>query len=201
MSNHRKVIAGMIAAAALAASGSFVYAQTDRAPGQGANQSGGPGANRGEMQRGERGGHEHRGHHGKWSNPRAAVEGHLAALKVELKITPAQENAWQAFAAKTRQRTDAMIARHEQRKPEPQAANLTAPERMAQHTERMKQRIAGMEARTAAVKDLYAVLTPEQKTIADKQFSRGFRHGHHERHGERGGHGGHGERGEHGNKT
>ncbi|MEO7726112.1 MAG: Spy/CpxP family protein refolding chaperone [Burkholderiales bacterium] len=187
MRNNRKVIAGMIAAAALAVSGSLVYAQ-DKAPGQGGYQSGGRGADRGEMRHGPRGGHEHRGHHGKWSNPKAAVEGHLAALKVELKITPAQENAWQAFSTKTRQRTDAMIARHEQRKAQPEATNQTAPERMAQHTERMKQRIAGMEARTAAVKDLYAVLTPEQKAIADKQFSRGSRHG---RHGGRGEHGNH----------
>ena len=166
--NNRKVIAGLITAAALAASGSFVYAQADKAPAQGAN--------RGEMQHGQRGEHKH-GHHGKWSNPKAAVEGHLAALKVELKITPNQETAWQAFATKTRQRTDAMIARHEQRKAQPQATNLAAPERMAQHTERMKQRIAGMEARTAAVKDLYAVLTPEQKVIADKQLARGHKRG------------------------
>src|SRR5882757_6119648 len=144
MNSNRKVIAGLITAAALAASGSFVYAQQDKAPGQGYQ-----GGNRGEMQHGQRGEHKH-GHHGKWSNPKAAVEGHLAALKVELKITPNQETAWQAFATKTRQRTDAMIARHEQRKAQPQqATNLAAPERMAQHTERMKQRIAGMEARTA----------------------------------------------------
>ena len=169
MNKNRNVIAGLITAAALAASSSFVYAQAEKAPA--------PGANRGEMQHGQRGDHR-QGHHGKWSNPKAAVEGHLASLKVELKIPPAQENAWQAFAAKARQQTDARIARHEQRKAKPQAANLSAPEALAQRTERMKQRVAGMEARTAAVKDLYSVLTPEQKALADKHFSRGGRGGH-----------------------
>lgn len=189
MKSNRNVIAGLITAAALVASSSFVYAQSEKAPGQSAG--------RGEMRHGERG--EHGGHHGQWSNPKAAVEGRLAALKVELKIAPNQETAWQAFATKTRQRTDAMIARHEQRKAQPQAAaNLSAPERMAQHTERMKQRIAGMEARTAAVKDLYAVLTPEQKAIADKQFSRRHKHGFR---GHRGGFRGHGEHGEHQQKS
>jgi protein CpxP len=180
MNSNRKVIAGLITVAALAASGSFVYAQQEKGPGQGGG--------RGEMQHGTRGGHMH-GHHGKWSNPKAAVEGHLAALKVELKITPNQETAWQAFANKTRERTDAMIARHAQRTAQaPAATNLTAPERLAQRTERMKQRVAGMEARTVAVKDLYGVLTPEQKAIADKQFSRGGR-GEHGRHGGFRGHG------------
>jgi hypothetical protein len=34
-----------------------------------------------------------------------------------------------------------------------------------------------MEARTAAVTELYAVLSPEQKALADKQFARGHRGG------------------------
>ncbi len=191
MNSNRKVIAGLITAAALAASSSFVYAQTDKGPG--------PGAERGGMQHGPRGGHEGREHHGRWSNPKAAVEGHLAALKVELKITPAQENAWQAFATKARQQADAMIARHEQRKTQPQKTNLPAPEALAQRTERMKQHVASMEARTAAVKELYAVLTPEQKAIADKQFSRGHKHGFRGHHG--GGFRGHGDHGDRGQKS
>ena len=181
MSNNRKLIASLVAAAAFAASGSLVYAQTEKPTGPGGDRGEmrrGPDGDRGEMRHGQRGGHE-RGQHGKWSNPKAAVEGHLAALKVELKITPNQETAWQAFAGKSRQQADAMIARHEQRRAQAPATNtnLTAPERMAQRTERMKQHVAGMEARTAAVKDLYSVLTPEQKAIADKQFSHGRKGG------------------------
>lgn len=182
MNKNHNIIAGLLTAAALAASSSFVYAQADKSPAQGA----GPGANRGEMHHGPRDGGDHRhGHHGKWSNPKAAIEGHLAALKVELKITPAQENAWQAFATKARLQADAMTARHEQRKAQPQATSLSAPDQLAKRTERMKQHVAGMEARTAAVKELYGALTPEQKTIADKQFARGGHRG-----GFRGHHGG-----------
>ena len=45
-----------------------------------------------------------------------------------------------------------------------------APDQLAQHTEFMKQRIGTMDAMSAALKDLYAVLTPEQKAKADQRF-------------------------------
>jgi len=44
----------------------------------------------------------------------------------------------------------------------------TAPERMAQRTTAMQQRAAGMATMTNAFEALYAVLTPEQKAIADQ---------------------------------
>ncbi|MDB5809815.1 MAG: hypothetical protein JWN94_1937 [Betaproteobacteria bacterium] len=183
MRHNRKIIAGMIAAAALAASGSQVYAQADK-----------PAGAHGESH-GMRGHGGHHGH-GRWSNPAAAVEGHLAALKVELKITPNQESAWQTFAGKIRQQSEArfaqrtkMMADRKARGDKP-ATNVPAPERLAQRTARMKQFVASMEARTAAVTDLYAVLSPEQKAIADKQFAGGARGGHGD-HGNRGGEGDH----------
>lgn len=45
-----------------------------------------------------------RGH----GNPTALAEGHLAWLKAELKITPAQEPAWNTFADQRRQQAEAM---------------------------------------------------------------------------------------------
>ena len=108
-----------------------------------------------------------------WSNPAAAAEGHLAALKVELKITPEQDSAWQAFTTKARQQADGMPAQRAQMHAQMSATSQTAPERLAQRTEHAKQRIAGMESMTAAVKDLYGVLTPEQKAIADQQLAHG----------------------------
>jgi Spy/CpxP family protein refolding chaperone len=68
---------------------------------------------------------------------------------------------------------------------------MSAPERLAQRTAFMKQAVASMEARTAAVTELYGALTPEQKALADKQFARGHGGRFH-----RGGHGhdhGHGQ--------
>jgi hypothetical protein len=197
MRNNRKIIVGLVAAAALAATTNLVYAHPEGyGPGYGAGnctqgaeacpQGYGPGAGRGAMGYGpgaQRGGFgpgmmgngpgAGRGGPGMWSNPAAAIEGHLAALKVELKITPDQDKAWQAFAAKAKAQADTMVARRAQMAALATAANQTAPERLALRTEHMKQGVAGMETMTAAVKDLYGVLTPEQKSIADRQLTRG----------------------------
>ena len=57
----------------------------------------------------------------------------------------------------------------------------TAPERMGQRATAMQQRAAGMATMTNAFNALYAVLTPEQKAIADQNVGmmggRGMRHG------------------------
>lgn len=190
MRNNRKMLVGLVAAAALAASSSFTLAQPQGAgPGYGncaqsgdCPQGAGPGARGFGPGGGGYGpgmmGQGGRGHHGgpgqMWSNPKAAVEGHLASLKVELKITPDQEKAWQTFAGKARTQADTMIARRAQFSEQAQSGkSLPAPERLAQRTERMKQGLANMEAMTVAVKDLYGVLSPEQKAIADQQLARG----------------------------
>ena len=203
MKNTRKILVGAIAAAALAASGALVYAQpagpgagwqdcpyggpgAGYGPGAGRGAMGyGPGARRGGpgmMQWGPgagRGGPgmmgqgPGAGRGGMWSNPAAAAEGHLAALKVELKITPDQDKAWQAFTAKARQQAEAMPAYRAQMFAQMHATDQSAPDRLAQRTEFAKQRIANMETMAAAVKDLYAVLTPEQKTLADNQLAHG----------------------------
>jgi protein CpxP len=108
---------------------------------------------------------------------------HAAKLRAELKLTPQQEPAFNAFlaAGKPAQRPQ---ARSEHGK----LAALPAPQRMQQHIERQKQRTARMEARLAALNNLYAVLTPEQKQVFDSKAMRfGGKH-----RGHRGGHGGHG---------
>jgi len=100
------------------------------------------------------------------ANPASIAEGRLAFLKSELKITSAQEAAWQAYAAKAKQQAEAMQAWHNTRvNAQPPAS---APDRLAQHNEFMKQRVAQMDGMTSALKDLYAVLTPEQKAIMDQ---------------------------------
>ena len=226
MRNNRKILVGLVAAAALAASAALVYADPigpgggcqygggrgamGYGPGAGRGDMGpgmmgyGPGAGRGDMGPGamgygpgagrgnmgpgmmghgpgaDRGGMGHssgasRGQMGPgmWRNPAAAIEGHLAALKVELKITPDQDSAWQAFTAKARQQGETTLARRAQMSAQMSGTALSAPERLAQRTELAKQGVAGMESMSAAVKDLYAALTPEQKTIADQLLARG----------------------------
>ena len=99
----------------------------------------------------------------------------LAALKSELGITAKQDSAWQAFANNAKQQNEnrqAWFAKmHEAR------SAGSAPEALAQQTEFMKQRQAEMEANAAALKNLYATLTPEQKAIADQRFG-GFGRGY-----------------------
>jgi len=92
------------------------------------------------------------------------LESHLTALKAQLKITSAQEAAWQSYAAQVQQQVATMHAFHSQT----QAGTGTAPERMAQHAAAMQQGADGMAAVTNAFNALYAVLTPEQKAIADQ---------------------------------
>ena len=109
-----------------------------------------------------------------------------ARLRAELKLTPQQEPAFNAFlaAGKPAQRPQ---ARAEHGK----LAALPAPQRLRQHIERQKQRTARMEARLAALNNLYAVLTPEQKQVLDTKAMRfGGKHRGHRGHG-----GHHGERG------
>lgn len=114
---------------------------------------------------------------------------HAAKLRAELKLTAQQEPAFAAFlaAGKPMQRPDARTGGERA-----SLAALPAPQRMQQRIERQKQRTARMEARLAALNNLYAVLTPEQRQVFDTKAMRfGGKH-----RGHRGGHGGHhGQRG------
>ena len=96
----------------------------------------------------------------------ALVESRLGALKTQLKISAAQEAAWQTYTDQVKQQATGMQALYAQ-----MHQNVaTAPERMALQTTAMQQRSASMAAMSNAFSALYAVLTPEQKTIADQNF-------------------------------
>jgi len=92
----------------------------------------------------------------------------LAALKAELGITAKQDAAWQAFVKNAKQQDEnrqAWFAKMREAR-----SAVSAPELLAQQTEHMKQRQTEMEANAAALKNLYAALTPEQKALADQRF-------------------------------
>jgi LTXXQ motif family protein len=161
MKRTQKIMVGLVSAAALAL-GASAYAQ------MGGGMGHGPGMGMGMMGQGEGMGRMHGPHGMADENPAARVEGRLAYLKTDLKITSAQESAWNGFAAKVRQQSEGMHALRDKMRD----GTGPAPELMAQRAEAMKQRAAGMEATAAALKDLYAALTPEQKVIADKHFSK-----------------------------
>jgi protein CpxP len=161
MKRSQKIMVVLASAASLAL-GASAYAQMG-----GMGYGPGPGMGMGMMGSGQGMGRMH-GYHGNADvNPAAHVEGRLAYLKTDLKITSAQESAWNGFAAKARQQAEGMHALRDK----VHGATGPAPELMTQRAEAMKQRAAGMQAMATALKDLYAVLTPEQKAIADKDFA------------------------------
>jgi len=93
---------------------------------------------------------------------------HLDKLKAELKITPDQESAWQSFTDTVKQQSASMKASRKTAQSTPQ----TAPDRMDRQVELMKQREAGMETVAKAMRQLYTVLTPEQKAVLDNHANR-----------------------------
>jgi protein CpxP len=109
----------------------------------------------------------------------------VARLHDELKITPAQENAWNTFVASMK---PAPRGERPQADRAAAAANLSAPQRLAQHIERQKRRTAAMEQRLGAVNSFYAVLTAEQKKTFDDKAAR--LQGRVGKHGGQRGHGG-----------
>lgn len=106
----------------------------------------------------------------------------LAELKTALRITSAQEGAWQKFAA-------AMTPQPKQRPPfdRDAFAKLTTPERIDRLQQLRAERNAKMDQRAAATKTFYTSLNTDQKKTFDdaslKFLHRGGKHHH-------GGHGG-----------
>lgn len=78
-----------------------------------------------------------------------------------LKLTPDQDGAWKKL----------MDSEHPMTKPEPRKAEewakLTTPERADKMLTQMQEHQSRMTAHVAALKDFYAVLTPEQKKTFD----------------------------------
>jgi Spy/CpxP family protein refolding chaperone len=102
-------------------------------------------------------------------------EQHLAKLHDKLKLTAQQEPAWKQFAA-----NKPMLDKTT--RPDPaEMEKLNAPQRLGKGLEHMKAMEAKLTEHLAALKEFYAVLTPEQQKIFDNQMphpgDRGHRHG------------------------
>jgi|SRR3972149_174026 len=96
------------------------------------------------------------------------AENRLADLKSQLGITAQQEPAWQAFVKSAKQREESRKAWFAKMREARTAGSL--PELLAQRDEVFKQQQAERQATTAALKELYAALSPEQRTLADQRF-------------------------------
>jgi hypothetical protein len=97
------------------------------------------------------------------------VEGRIAFLKAELKITDAQAPQWNAFADTLRSNAKAHQAMHEQMTKGGMPSAW--PDRLAVQQKVLAARLDAMKALEAAAKPLYAVLTDDQKKVADQLFA------------------------------
>jgi Spy/CpxP family protein refolding chaperone len=106
----------------------------------------------------------------------ARFEDRQILLHAKLKLTAEQEPAWNTFAEKVK---PAAADERPERPDREELAKLTAPERMEAMLAGMKAREERMGAHLAAVKEFYAVLTPEQQKVFDTEFGMPMRrHAH-----------------------
>ena len=105
----------------------------------------------------------------------------VAKLHDELRITPAQESAWNGFVA-SMQRPQHADGQHGDRAA---WAGLSAPQRAEKMIAMQKARTAAMEQRLSALNTFYSVLSPDQKKVFDEKSAR-----MQSRFGRHGGHGG-----------
>jgi len=108
--------------------------------------------------------------------PLKHVEGRLAFLKTELKITAAQEPQWTKFAEVVRSNAKgAQTAKPPMMQGDMKAS--TAPERLANYEKTFAARLETIRALKAAVDPLYASLSDDQKK-GRRRIADGA-HGHH----------------------
>ncbi|GLR77400.1 MULTISPECIES: Spy/CpxP family protein refolding chaperone [Azospirillum] len=109
------------------------------------------------------------GQQGGMGLPFEHVEGRIAFLKAELKITDAQAPQWNTFADTLRSNAKAYQAMHEQMAKGGMPSAW--PDRLAAQQKVLATRLDAVKALEAAAKPLYAALTDEQKRVADQLFA------------------------------
>jgi len=90
----------------------------------------------------------------------------FAALHDSLALRPEQEQAWQSFR-RAMEASLGEVARH--RQTYEQMDSLNAPQRIDLSIQLMRSDLRQLERRGDAMKAFYATLSPEQKTIFDRE--------------------------------
>jgi len=98
------------------------------------------------------------------------LDGRLAYIKAELKITTAQESLWNSYAAAARDSADTMLAHCITMMSQHGASSVSLPDRLDQHEQLMAAQLDAMRAKNKALKPLYAALSDDQKKSADQLF-------------------------------
>jgi hypothetical protein len=99
------------------------------------------------------------------------MEGRLAYLKAELRITDAQVAAWDGYVSAVKARGDTMQSMHTTMMQAMQGG--TAIDRMNAHTTAMQSMMDSMNALKPATEALYKVLNDDQKKKADMLLGMG----------------------------
>jgi hypothetical protein len=107
--------------------------------------------------------------HGGMGMPFEHTEGRIAFLKAELKITDAQTPQWNSFADALRANAKTHQAMHEQMSKGGMPSSWT--ERLAFQQKALSTRLDSLKALESAAKPLYAVLSDEQKKLAEQLLS------------------------------
>ena len=98
------------------------------------------------------------------------VDGRLAYIKAELKITSEQESLWNAYAVAARDRANAMLARCTAVMSHRSGATVSLPDRLDQDEQYMTAQLDALRSMNKSLKPLYAALGDEQKKAADELF-------------------------------
>ena len=107
-----------------------------------------------------------------------------AAFKAELKLTPEQEPAWNAFIARTQPQAGAAPRRGDRE----DWSKLTTPQRLDKMQALKAERDAALAKRIDAIKSFYAALNTDQQKVFDSKRLGGFqRAGMHRDHRDHGG--------------
>jgi LTXXQ motif family protein len=97
------------------------------------------------------------------------IDGRLAYVKAELKVTDAQGSLWDAYAVAARDNAKTMIARCTAMMGK-RDSQISLPDRLDQNEQLMAAQLDAMRAMDKALKPLYAALSDGQKKTADQLF-------------------------------
>lgn len=100
----------------------------------------------------------------------AHIDGRLAYLKTELKITDAQTPLWNAYADAAKENAQGMAARCMAMMTPGGSTALTLPDRLDLHEQFMAAQLETMRTMNKALKPLYATLSDSQKQTANQFF-------------------------------
>jgi hypothetical protein len=95
------------------------------------------------------------------------VEGRIAFLKAELKITDAQLPQWNAYADALRSNAQRMTNMRDMQSQSGQPNTMSAPDRLERMEKMMTTMVEALRTTKTALGPLYAVLNDEQKKVAD----------------------------------